>query len=129
MRPASPAAPVAESTPAPTDRAPYRYVTCVPGICGERPIIQGTRTTIKAIVGYYKAEQLALAADQQSALFTFNTVDFLLLHRAWLATGRIHWGIIVCEQLPPGETIRRLLHLLNRVTADEMRNQVYWLPG
>ncbi|MFZ2421306.1 MAG: hypothetical protein WA029_09175, partial [Anaerolineae bacterium] len=26
-------------------------------------------------------------------------------------------------------TIRRLLHLLNRVTADEMRNQVYWLPG
>ncbi|MFZ1238841.1 MAG: DUF433 domain-containing protein, partial [Anaerolineae bacterium] len=80
----------------------------MPGICGGRPIIQGTRTPIKAIVGYYKAEQLALAADQQSALFTFNTVDFLLLHRAWLATGRIHWGIIVCEQLPPGETIRRL---------------------
>ncbi|MFZ1597721.1 MAG: DUF433 domain-containing protein, partial [Anaerolineae bacterium] len=68
----------------------------MPGICGGRPIIQGTRTPIKAIVGYYKAEQLALAADQQSALFTFNTVDFLLLHRAWLATGRIHWGIIVC---------------------------------
>ena len=79
--------------------------------------------------GLTDAEQLALAADQQRALFTFNTMDFLRLHRAWLATGRIHWGIIVCEQLPPGETIRRLLHLLNRVTADEMRNQVYWLPG
>ena len=79
--------------------------------------------------GLTDAEQLALAADQQRALFTFDTVDFLLLHQAWLAAGRPHWGIIVCEQLTVGEATRRLLHLLNRVMADEMRNQVYWLPG
>lgn len=32
----------------------YRYITRVPGICGGRPIVKGTRTTVKAIVGYYK---------------------------------------------------------------------------
>ncbi len=32
----------------------YRYITCVPGICGGRPIIKGTRVPVKTIVGYYK---------------------------------------------------------------------------
>jgi uncharacterized protein (DUF433 family) len=32
----------------------YRYITRVPEICGGRPIIKGTRTPIKAIIGYYK---------------------------------------------------------------------------
>jgi uncharacterized protein (DUF433 family) len=32
----------------------YRYVTHVPEICGGRPIIRGTRTPVKSIVGYYK---------------------------------------------------------------------------
>ncbi len=32
----------------------YHYITQVPGICGGRPIISGTRTPVKAVVGYYK---------------------------------------------------------------------------
>ena len=32
----------------------YRYVTRVPGVCGGRPIIRGTRTPVKTIIGYYK---------------------------------------------------------------------------
>ena len=32
----------------------YRYITQVPGVCGGRPIIKGTRTPVKTIVGYYK---------------------------------------------------------------------------
>lgn len=32
----------------------YRYITRVPGICGGRPIIKGTRTPVRAIIGYYK---------------------------------------------------------------------------
>jgi uncharacterized protein (DUF433 family) len=32
----------------------YRYITRAPGVCGGRPIIKGTRTPVKAIVGYYK---------------------------------------------------------------------------
>lgn len=32
----------------------YRYITHVSEIAGGRPIIKGTRITVKAIVGYYK---------------------------------------------------------------------------
>jgi predicted nuclease of predicted toxin-antitoxin system len=79
--------------------------------------------------GAADAEQLAWAAAEQRALFTFNTVDFLRLHQAWIRLGQSHWGIIVCEQTPVGETMRRLLRLLNHVTADDMREQIYWLQS
>lgn len=32
----------------------YRYITQSPEIAGGRPIIRGTRTSVKTIVGYYK---------------------------------------------------------------------------
>lgn len=35
-------------------RTEYRYITHAPGICGGRPIIKGTRTAVKSVVGYYK---------------------------------------------------------------------------
>jgi len=34
--------------------AEYRYITHEPGICGGEPIIKGTRTPVRAIIGYYK---------------------------------------------------------------------------
>ena len=39
------------NTPATTGR---RYITRVPGVCGGQPIIKGTRTPVKTIIGYYK---------------------------------------------------------------------------
>ncbi len=32
----------------------YRYIVHVPGVVGEQPIIRGTRTPVRTIVGYYK---------------------------------------------------------------------------
>jgi uncharacterized protein (DUF433 family) len=32
----------------------YRYITRVSGVCGGSPVIKGTRTAVKTIVGYYK---------------------------------------------------------------------------
>jgi hypothetical protein len=40
-----------------------------------------------------------------------------------------HAGIVVAKQLPIRETIRRLLDLLNRVTGDELRNQLWWIQA
>jgi uncharacterized protein (DUF433 family) len=37
--------------------AEYRHITRLPETCGGQPIIQGTRITVKAIVGYYKLGQ------------------------------------------------------------------------
>jgi uncharacterized protein (DUF433 family) len=32
----------------------YHYITQAPEVCGGRPIIKGTRTSVQTIVGYYK---------------------------------------------------------------------------
>lgn len=79
--------------------------------------------------GLEDEEQLAYAALEKRALFTYNASDYLRLHQEWLRQGREHYGIVVSAQLPIGETVRRLLNLLNRVTGDEMRNQFRWLQA
>jgi len=79
--------------------------------------------------GFSDEEQLTYAATEGRALFTYNTPDYLRLHLDWLQRGKEHYGIIVSDQLPIGETVRRLLNLLNRVTADEMRNEIRWLQA
>jgi hypothetical protein len=72
-------------------------------------------------------EQLNYATAEGRTLFTYNTSHYLRLHLDWLTQGQQHMGIIISDQLPIGETIRRLLNLLNQVTADEMRNEIRWL--
>lgn len=74
-------------------------------------------------------DQLIFAAAEGRALFTFNPRDYIRLHCEWLQHHREHAGIIVSDQLAIGETVRRLLNLLNRVTAEQMRNQLYWLQA
>ena len=58
-----------------------------------------------------------------------NTADCLHLHLDWLHRGQEHAGIVVSDQNSIGETVRRLLNLLNSVTAEEMRNTIRWLQA
>lgn len=37
----------------------HPYIVCIEGICGGRPIIIGTRTPVRSIVGYFKMEMSA----------------------------------------------------------------------
>lgn len=71
--------------------------------------------------------QLAYAASEQRAILTFNIGDFSVLHEQYMAEGKEHWGIILSSREPIGELLRRILRLLNSVSADELRNQVRWL--
>ena len=77
--------------------------------------------------GLSDSEQLSLAAADQRTLFSYNAADYLRLHRQWRQEGMGHCGIIISDQLAIGETVRRLLNLLNSVMADEMRDQIRWL--
>jgi predicted nuclease of predicted toxin-antitoxin system len=81
-------------------------------------------------LGHYEwsdADHLAYATAHGRALFSFNAVDYLALHKTTLTEGKHHAGIIVSKQHPIRETIRRLLSLLNQVTADEMRDGFWWV--
>ena len=79
--------------------------------------------------GLTDEEQLSFASSGGRALFTYNARHYLELHLAWLQLGRRHAGIIVSDQLPVSETVRRLLNLLNRVSAEEARDQILWLQA
>jgi hypothetical protein len=68
------------------------------------------------------SEQLDYALSQSRAILTCNISHFASLFDEYWQAGREHSGIIVSEQLPIGEMLRRVLNLLNSVTADEMRN-------
>ncbi len=74
--------------------------------------------------------QLSHATERGMAIFTCNAQDFIPLARAWYFAGREHAGIIISEQFSRrqfGELLRRVLRLLNGVTADEMHNQILFL--
>lgn len=72
-------------------------------------------------------EQLEYAVEQERVFFTHNRVDFESLAKDYFALGREHEGIIIAVRRSPYEIARRLLTILNNVTADEMKNQVRYI--
>jgi len=73
------------------------------------------------------AEQLIFATSQQMAILTHNRDDFEKLARQCLALGQHHCGIIIAVRRSPYDIAGRLLKLLDRVTADEMDDQLLYL--
>jgi len=72
-------------------------------------------------------EQLAYAASEQRALVTFNHKDFAVRHERYRAEGKEHWGIILSTEETVDVLRRRLLRLLNTLSAEELKNQIRWL--
>jgi predicted nuclease of predicted toxin-antitoxin system len=72
-------------------------------------------------------EQLQYAVSQGKALLTHNRLDFEQLAREYFMSGQNHYGIIFAVRRSPQEIVRRLLIILERVTADEMENQVRYI--
>jgi predicted nuclease of predicted toxin-antitoxin system len=72
-------------------------------------------------------EQLAYAVEQQRALVTHNSSDFEYLIQTYFDTERKHYGVILVVRRSPQEIAKRLLAILNQVTADEMENQVRYI--
>ncbi|MEQ9618789.1 MAG: DUF5615 family PIN-like protein [Deltaproteobacteria bacterium] len=75
-------------------------------------------------LGNTDIEQLNFAVNNGKTLLTHNRVDFELLAKNFADISREHSGIIIASRNSPYEIVRRLLLILNQVTADEMKNQV-----
>lgn len=73
------------------------------------------------------SEQLKYAVAQKRCLMTFNMKDYVLLHNEYVHQGQEHWGIIVSKQLPIGETLRRLLSVLQSYNSRNMKNRLLFL--
>lgn len=72
-------------------------------------------------------EQLTYAVEHQRAILTHNIRDFILLDRQYKKTGNQHFGIVLSEQVPLRELLRKTLRFLGRHGAEEIRNRVCWL--
>jgi predicted nuclease of predicted toxin-antitoxin system len=77
--------------------------------------------------GKSDSEQLAFAVQEERCLITFNVRDFVKLHNQYAQQKREHWGIIVAQQMPIGEALRRLLKKIGLATQEEFRNRVEFL--
>ena len=73
-------------------------------------------------LGTTDSNQLSYAVSAQKALLTHIRVDFEAL-----AAGQTHFGIIIAVRRPAHEIVRRLLAILNQVTADEMIEQLRYI--
>jgi predicted nuclease of predicted toxin-antitoxin system len=78
-------------------------------------------------IGKGDEEQLAYSVGSQSIFFTHNRDDFEKLAAEYFEAGKEHNGIIIAVRRQPYEIVRRLLMILNNVTADEMKNQLRYM--
>ncbi|HUV73024.1 MAG TPA: DUF433 domain-containing protein [Anaerolineae bacterium] len=64
----------------------YRHITRVPGVCGGRPVIKGTRTAVKAVVGYYKmglsVEEILEGLPHLTPAQVYETLSYYHEHQA-----------------------------------------------
>jgi hypothetical protein len=65
--------------------------------------------------------------QQRRCIVSFNVGDFAALHRDWLLAGTHHAGVIVSDQRPLGDLVRRVLRLARTLTAEEMVDRLEYL--
>jgi predicted nuclease of predicted toxin-antitoxin system len=86
-----------------------------------------TTTQESGRTGRSDREQLVYATENECALLTHNRVDFERLARQFVEQGRTHYGIILATRRPPHQLTNRLLRLLDSITADELKNQTFYV--
>ncbi len=73
-------------------------------------------------LGLSDESQLTWAADEARVLVTFNVAHFAKLHGVWMRKGRGHAGLVVSNQRPIGDVLRRLMHLAETLDARDAQD-------
>lgn len=70
---------------APVERTEHPHIVRVPGICGGRPIIEGSRISVRHIAQLYKAgdtvEEILQAHPHLSAAAVYDAISYYLDHQ------------------------------------------------
>lgn len=86
-----------------------------------------TTTQESRQLGATDEAQLAYAASHHKTFFTHNRIDFEKIADVYFASGKEHDGIIIGVRRSPYEITRRLLSILNDISADSMQNQLRYI--
>ena len=83
------------------------------------------------LVGRADEEQIRWATQQKRVLYSFNRRDFYRIHSQMLREDQSHCGMILGTQqrYSVGEQMRRLLRLVNSLSAEQMHNRVEFLSA
>lgn len=81
------------------------------------------------LLGATDEEQLQWCIASRRVIYSANRRDFYRIHSEMLQEGKAHCGIILALQqhYSVGEQMRRLLRLMNTLSAEEMRNHIEFL--
>lgn len=72
-------------------------------------------------------QQIVFAVTQGRTLLTHNRVDFEKIHSEFMSRNQRHFGIITAVRHKPHKLVQRLLTILNRITSEEMENQLLYI--
>jgi hypothetical protein len=90
--------------------------------------IEAFRSDDLGMRGASDEQHLEFATARNLVLVTCNRRDFLRLHYDSLARERAHSGMILVHQdIPPGERVRRLLLLASVADPSDMHFRIEWL--
>jgi hypothetical protein len=78
-------------------------------------------------LGESDENQLIWAVSRGYVLVTFNVGHFANMHADWIRRQHHHAGIVVSQQRPIGDMLRRLVHLAESLDADEMSDRLVFL--
>ena len=84
-----------------------------------------------AMRGRTDNDQLTWATGQRRVLYSFNRGDFCWIHSKMMRAGQSHAGIILAlqQEYSIGEQMRRLLHLVNTLNAEDMLDRIEFLSA
>ncbi len=76
-------------------------------------------------------DHLNFATAQGRVSYSFNVGDFYRLHTSYMEQNKSHAGIVLAlqQQYGVGGPMRRLLHLIAHLTAEDMQNRVEFLSA
>jgi predicted nuclease of predicted toxin-antitoxin system len=72
-------------------------------------------------------EQFVYAVEHEMALLSHNIKDFKILSKKYEMQGIRHYGIIVSEQIPFKELLRRMLKFLSLESKESIKSRLIWL--
>ena len=77
--------------------------------------------------GLSDKKQLEFATLNGMTILTHDRLDFEILAKEYFSSGKTHHGIIIAHRRKPHLIVERLIKVINRVTADEIENQLVYI--
>jgi len=83
----------------------------------------------ECMLGKSDEEQLSYAIEKGWTFLTHNVKHFRRLHQKYQQLGLTHSGIILAKQKSYEIILNRLLHFLDEVSVEEVKNQLFFLKN